>query len=377
MHDQKKIKILILEDSPEDVDLMERQLRKDGVLFETECVDTRNEFTEALHRFRPDVVLSDHGLPQFNSAEALKICQREKIIAPFILVTGTVSEEFAVSCLRNGAHDYILKGSLSRLSSAIRRAIRESNLELMRREAGQTLKKQNEELIKANAELDHFVYSVSHNLRGPLASVMGLLNVATLEDRSQKLSMLHGMMKSSIEKLDMTLREIVDYSQNSRTEVKSEPINWRELIHSSFEKLNYLNVNEPVSKSINITGEFPFYSDRDRLAVIFNNLLSNSILFRAKYRELVVAIDIRLYREGVTIQIKDNGIGIEEAFLPRIFDMFYRGTDRSRGAGLGLYIVAEMVSKLNGRIEVSSVIGVESVFTLTLPSKIFENGFDH
>lgn len=120
MEGEKKLKILMLEDSEHDVILIERVLRKDNLSFEHKCVDTRDEFNEAIEKFRPDVILSDHGLPGFNSREALKICVKERPSTPFILVTGTVSDEYAIACLRDGADDYILKSNLSRLPSAIR-----------------------------------------------------------------------------------------------------------------------------------------------------------------------------------------------------------------------------------------------------------------
>ncbi|MEJ0033531.1 MAG: response regulator [Bacteroidota bacterium] len=102
MEAEKKLKILMLEDNPEDAFLIERVLRKDNMVFVSERVDTREEFCESIERFQPDVVLSDHGLPRFNSREALKISLKERATAPFILVTGTMSDEIAISCLAKG-----------------------------------------------------------------------------------------------------------------------------------------------------------------------------------------------------------------------------------------------------------------------------------
>ena len=120
---EKELKILMVEDSEEDAGMLDYVLRKDKIAFTRIRVDTRKEFIEALGAFKPDLILSDHALPQFNSIEALKIVHEIKSNAPFIIVTGTVSEEFAVNCLKKGANDYILKTNLSRLPSAIRHAI--------------------------------------------------------------------------------------------------------------------------------------------------------------------------------------------------------------------------------------------------------------
>src|SRR5687767_8575974 len=218
---EKELRILMLEDHEEDAGLVDRVLRKEKVAFVCLRVDTRDEFIQALETFKPDIILSDHSLPQFNSIEALKICQAKRIDAPFILVTGAVSEEFAVNCLKRGADDYVLKSNLSRLPLAIRYALKQHRYESNRQLQGEMLRKQNEELTKINKELDSFVYSVSHDLRSPLTSILGLINVAKLDTTKNKESVdnYFDMIERSVLKLDETLREILDYSRNARGEL--------------------------------------------------------------------------------------------------------------------------------------------------------------
>lgn len=367
METEKKLKILMLEDNPEDAFLIERVLRKDSMVFVTERVDTREEFCESIARFQPDVVLSDHGLPRFNSREALKISMAERATAPFILVTGTMSDEIAISCLREGADDYILKGNLSRLPSAIRRAMKERRLEKLKREARYALRKQNIELVKVNSELDKFVYSVSHNLRGPLASVMGLLNI--VDSKPANVDEIHSMIRHSIMKLDETLKEIIDYSNNARSEVSATEIDWKGVINASIEKLQYLpNAGKVESKIDDSEAQFPFYSDTGRLALIFTSLLSNSILYCALTRKAVINTKISVDFDRVMIQVSDNGIGISEKCLPSVFNMFYRATERSSGAGLGLYITRETVKKLGGKISIASTEHEGTTVTISLPN---------
>lgn len=179
------LKILLLEDSQDDAGLIGRAIRKGGLEFEEKRVDTRSEFTNAIRHFAPDVILSDHALPQFNSLEPLKICKRLGLSAPFILVTGAVSEEFAVVCLKQGADDYVLKSNLSRLPNAIQNALNSQQQQAQRKKAENELRLQNEALTKVNMEMDRFVYSVSHNLRAPLMSVLGLLDLARREDKER------------------------------------------------------------------------------------------------------------------------------------------------------------------------------------------------
>ena len=370
MDGEKKIKILMLEDNHDDVQLIERVLRKDNLNFERELVDTREEFDEAIRRFKPDVVLSDHGLPQFNSREALKICLRERAFVPFILVTGTMSDEFAISILRDGADDYILKSNLSRLPLAIRRAMKERKLERLKREARHALRSQNKELLKVNKELDNFVYSVSHNLKGPLASVMGLLNVAKKMDNGLHFADVHEMMSASIGKLDDTLKEILEYSKNSRNEIQLGEIDWLIIIQSALSKLEYLDKDDLIQKRIHVDTREPFYSDGNRLGIVFTNLLSNAILYSDKNREAIIDIEVIASEDEAAIVIRDNGIGIAEDVLPKVCTMFYRGTEQSQGAGLGLYIAKEVVAKLNGTIEIQSEFGTGTTVIIKIPRTV-------
>jgi PAS domain S-box-containing protein len=137
------LKILILEDALDDADLIERELRKSGIKFRSQVVNTREEFQGSLSNLLPDVVLSDHALPKFNSIEALSLHneyrRRTNTLAPFILVTGSVSEEFAVQCIKAGADDYILKSSLKRLPSAIINAIERGKADRERSQLHQKL----------------------------------------------------------------------------------------------------------------------------------------------------------------------------------------------------------------------------------------------
>jgi CheY-like chemotaxis protein len=117
------LKILHLEDVESDAELVDRALKKAGINFEKCLVDTRQEYIEALETFRPDVILSDHSLPKFNSLEALNLLKESGRDIPFILITSTVSEEFAVSVMKEGASDYVLKDRLQRLPSAVTNAV--------------------------------------------------------------------------------------------------------------------------------------------------------------------------------------------------------------------------------------------------------------
>ncbi len=368
---EKGMKILMLEDIPDDAGLIERALNKSGIEFVSKRVDTREEFIDALKVFKPDVILSDHSLPQFNSIEALKLCKNHTSEASFILVTGAVSEEFAVSCLKQGADDYVLKSNLVRLPSAIFNSIKQKEMEQKRVKAERTLREQNQELVKINKELDSFVYSVSHNLRAPLMSVLGLLNLARMNDvqLDKKLGSYFGMMEHSINKLDDTLKEILDYSRNARSCIKIEKVLMQSLIEDGFEKLQYVDGSDQIEKHIDVNDPVPFYSDSYRIMVIINNLISNAIKYRdTQKQKSFITVDIDISQKSAIVLFKDNGIGVPANLLKKIFDMFFRATDKSEGAGLGLYIVKETIEKLGGTISVESTIGEGVLFKMEIPN---------
>lgn len=360
-----RLKILMIEDSESDAGLITIALKKANLVFEDLRVDCKEDFIEALNTFEPDMILSDHSLPQFNSLEAYSIFKQKNLKIPFILITGSVSEEFAVTCLHEGIDDYILKDNLTRLSTAIKNAFTKKELEAKKRELEakqlaitEKLRQQNEELAKANKELDRFVYSASHELRGPITSVLGLIELTTTEFNERKFDYFEKylqMMGVSIGKLNMIVEEIVNYSINNRTQIRRELINFDEVINKVLDKLSYLpNINQ-MERIINIEQACPWYGDRGRLVTILDNLISNSIqYYNRDITNPFVNIYVKVMPDAITIRIEDNGIGIEEKYLDKIFDMFYRVSSLSQGSGLGLYIVKETLEKLGGDINVVS-----------------------
>ncbi|MDX2249030.1 MAG: PAS domain S-box protein [Bacteroidia bacterium] len=237
------------------------------------------------------------------------------------------------------------------------------------REDERKIKEQNQKLIKVNRELDKFVYSVSHDLRAPLVSVKGLIDISRLETCDENRSHYYDLMDRSINKLDNFIRDIMGYSRNVRAQLVSQKIDFEPLIKDVLEVLQFAPGNEKIEKTVKIDISGEFYSDPMRLKMIFNNIISNGF----RYSDLskshpFVAIDITGNENRVTIKIEDNGIGIASESKDKIFDMFYRGTKNSQGSGIGLYIVSEALEKLGGTISVESVFGEGTCFTIELPS---------
>jgi signal transduction histidine kinase len=236
-----------------------------------------------------------------------------------------------------------------------------------RKGAEEKLVRTNKELSKRNTELDNFVYSVSHDLRAPIASVLGLINLARKDkDMSMKDMYLEMINKSAMQQDDF-IKEILDQSRNSRLEVKREEIMFESLIDETFSQLKYATpTGKSVEKVIKIHQDVPFFSDRWRLKVILNNIISNAIRYR-NGKDPVIKVDVEITEHLARLAIQDNGKGIDSTHLPNIYKMFYRATDDGPGSGLGLYIVKEAIDKLNGQIEIESEIGIGTVVKLAIP----------
>ena len=230
------------------------------------------------------------------------------------------------------------------------------------------LQKKNGELEKINFELDRFVYSVSHDLRAPLTSVLGLIHLLKEEVSGDNPQHYIALMIESIAKLDNTIKDILAYSRNNRMQVVKEEFNVRTVVSTILENLSYLNdTNFDVNKILVVRGKTVFKADKLRLQTILNNLLSNAIKYRNSQRPLKVEIDSSILKNSLILKIKDNGVGIEPKHIPYIFDMFFRTDERSNGSGLGLYIVKETILKLKGKITVNSIVGKGTEFIVTIP----------
>jgi signal transduction histidine kinase len=251
----------------------------------------------------------------------------------------------------------------------------EQNFEMGRFQEEQLQKKvllqSNQELKKSNKELDRFVYSVSHDLRAPLSSmlgVVGLCEMGTLDPLMQKNVTL---LKSSIKKLDGFIMDILDYSRNSRLDVDRQEIHFTDLLADIAGNLKFMGADDQRKVDIrtSIRNGVAFYSDKSRIGIILNNLISNSIRYQnPQAAEPWVEVSVEVSESAANIRVRDNGIGIDRENQTKVFNMFYRVSSQSIGSGLGLYIVKETVEKLHGAIELQSEPGKGSEFKIHLPN---------
>lgn len=223
-------------------------------------------------------------------------------------------------------------------------------------------------LEKTNAELDRFLYSTSHDLRSPLSSIKGLVNIARIESTDEKQQRYFAMMIDRVDKLDFFIKDIIDYSKNARTEVNSESVDFNSLLAEVTENLKFIEGAEAIEFKTNVQLDHPVTADKNRLSVVLNNLMANAIKYHdPKKNPQWIDVQVSNSNGSIKLKVSDNGTGIDPEHHNKIFDMFYRGTLQSKGSGLGLYIVKETLAKMNATISVESEPGEGSSFLITLP----------
>jgi signal transduction histidine kinase len=229
------------------------------------------------------------------------------------------------------------------------------------------LEDEREKLEKANKELDQFLYSTSHDLRAPIASILGLTYLGKLEFEEEKARTFMDMIEARIRKLDLVIGDILSLSRSKKIDVRIEQLNLQTLLENTVTDIKFNKGASAISLDYTPDPSHVFRSDVNQMKIILSNLMGNAV----KYHNLeqpnpYIRVTFLRRKDCVEIAIEDNGQGIPEGSLPKIFDMFYRASLNTEGTGLGLYIVREALNKIKGTIAVKSEFGKGSTFTILL-----------
>lgn len=269
------------------------------------------------------------------------------------------------------------KGNMAMITDITERKKNKEKLEQLNRELAfqnevnekrsAELTRTNTELLKTNTELDRFVYSVSHDLRSPLTSILGLISF--IEEESLETDTLEhiGMIRNSVNRLDEFIKNILSYSRNNRTGLDVVQIPLQKTTSEIVDLLRSIKEAEEILFEIDIKEQHPFYSDKLRLNTLLENLISNAIKYhKTDQTDSFIKIVGQSDPEKLFLSISDNGIGIASKHQDKIFDMFFRISSQSNGSGIGLYIVKDTVQILQGSIEVHSEEGKGTTFNIIL-----------
>lgn len=232
------------------------------------------------------------------------------------------------------------------------------------------LKETNIALKKSNEELDNFIYKTSHDIRGPLATLMGVCNIAQMDVKDQQALDYFEKLGITANRLNVILSKLLIINQINNSAIKSESVRFSEFINELVTEQQESFQSAKVKIAIESDDSIVAHTDQELLKVIYGNLINNAFKFRDKSDRVHSFISISLSKKGdlITFTIEDNGIGIDSSESERIFEVFSKASDLADSSGIGLYLVKLAVEKLNGRIQQSTTDKGHTRFEVNLPA---------
>jgi signal transduction histidine kinase len=241
-----------------------------------------------------------------------------------------------------------------------------SRIEALEREA-KVQKEKTDIIEKKNAELDSFFYRVSHDLKGPIASLLGLHNLIKLEVKDESSRHYFDMYQSQITRINNVVMDLINLTRMNHLEENKIKIDFKSLIDECIQAYHYLNNFKAINFIKEIDERLEFYSEWAIVNTILQNLIENAIKYSRTDKDPFVRISVRNERGFLKIEVEDNGVGIPADFQSKVFNMFFRANDRIQGTGLGLYILKRAVERLNGTVDFVSDTFHGTTFTVLLP----------
>ncbi|MEQ8477246.1 MAG: ATP-binding protein [Fulvivirga sp.] len=471
------LKILFIEDAVDDFDLVLLELKRASLNVVPTRVETEDKIKSELSASNYNLVISDNQLPTLNAKKSLEIVRNMNSDIPFVLVSGSIGEEYAVELMKLGVSDYILKSNLSRLAPVVLREcqeysarIREKNNSrklilselrfqnltesiadvffaldahlnvifwnsvaekefdkkvlpgsklfalfpkwtndqighaisstmenfepstfklqhkngetaqyfegtvsksgqgvsvLLRKVTETYLNRQRLELL--NTELETLLYRIGHDLKGPISSVLGLLNIMKISEKIEKTEFIE-MMETRMNNLESILKVLKDVAQIKYSSPNAQLLNLKDCLSAicdaivSEEMYDNVNIKLNEGEEINCWGELALFKS------IIQNLIENGIKYgENKHGKVEIDIDYKKVDDKVVISISDYGRGIPEDMHSKIFEMFYRGNEKSQGSGMGLYIVRHALGRMGGTILIDKEYKQGACFKIIMP----------
>jgi signal transduction histidine kinase len=336
------IKVLYIDDEDNNLNSFKASLRKDfKVITASDAFEgLKIAETEELH-----VVIADQRMPGLDGVEFF---EKLMIINPEpvrILLTGYSDIASVIDAINRGqVYRFIDKPwNIEQIKNAIKTA---GDIYFARKE----LKDKNERLQKIQSEMNQFVYSLSHELRGPLMSISGVSKLAKMEVKDPSVLEYFELIDTATDKLDEFIYKMLDFYRSTKIENKVIEIDFKEVLSQQ-----------------NTT----FNSDDSKIRVILNNLFHNAVVFQKEnYSDNTIQLSINVAENIATITVEDNGVGIEDKLINDVFNLFQRATQKNVGSGLGLYMVKESAIQMGGKVQLDSTVDVGTKVTVMLPSLI-------
>jgi signal transduction histidine kinase len=358
--EEKKIKVLYIDDEINNLLAFQASFRRRYKIFiASSAAEGINILTDENDI---NIIICDQRMPGTTGVEFFQVVLKSFPAPVRILLTGYTDIQAIIDAVNKGEIFRYIKKPWDELElqNAIQNAY---EIYITRRQ----LNKKIAELERANNELNHFVYSTSHDLRSPLASMMGILNLARMENSVTDPNNYLGMIGTCVNKMDTFIQKIMEFYKSIRVDDEVAEVDFKEILSESIQICKLQNPS--VKFSVSVDQPVKFINDGFRISVIIDNLISNAV----KYQKLSgdkpeVKVFVKTDNYKALIEIEDNGIGIVEEHLNNIFKMFFRSSTHAYGAGIGLYIVKEALSRIGGDISVSSTYNVGTIFRIIIPN---------
>ncbi|MDN5213006.1 ATP-binding protein [Fulvivirgaceae bacterium BMA12] len=356
-----KIRILLAEDSKADQQLFKEMLIESGI--EIDKLITCEELKAAediLHCEEFDIILLDFFLPDSVGLDSISKLRQQFSWIPIVIITGYDDRSIALQAINNGAQDYLIKG--------------EFNAELLRKTIYYAIQrhKVSDELVQINKRLDSFVYTVSHDLRGPVKNLKVLMEIYQNSDDEHEKNDLLNHMSTSILKTDDIIEHLNEVLLMQNNPAPIEMVSFDEVAVEVLENLDQIVNATSAQIDIDFSSCPSTNFTKSQIYSLLYNLIFNALKYAKK--DVTPQIVISSQKEGkfICLKVKDNGIGIESKYHDKIFRMFYRNNEKVDGKGIGLHIVKTIAENCGGSVKVESIPNTGSEFTIYLKEKPYD-----
>jgi len=358
---ENKINVLYIDDEDNNLKSFRATLRKDFKIF------TAIDGEEGLRIAQEEevhVVIADQRMPGMTGTEFFERMVQINPDPIRILLTGYSDIASVIDAINKGeVYRFIDKPwNIEQIKNSIKNA---ADIYFMRRE----LKEKNVKLKKLHSEMNQFVYSLSHELRGPLMSISGVSKLAKMEVSDPNVLEYFDMIDTATGKLDDFIYKMLDFYRSTKIDHKVTEIHFQDVVNQQVSAYREKFDLSHFHLDVQVNQKTAFFSDDAKIRVILNNLFSNAVQFQKNQpgpKRISLTVDV--FDNQAVITLEDNGIGIEERHRAEVFNLFSRATQRNVGTGLGLYMVKEAVEQMGGKIHLESQIHEGTTVTVTLPS---------
>jgi two-component system cell cycle sensor histidine kinase/response regulator CckA len=376
----KPLRLLLLEDQEDDEILVLRELKRCGYAVTHTRVQTARDMRRELDSGTWDAIISDYSMPEFSAPTALEVLRESRVDLPFIICSGTIGEETAVSALRAGAHDFMLKSQLSRLGPAIEREMRDAAVRKAQRESNEEVKRLEEQVRQSQKmeAIGRLAGGVAHDFNNILTAILSTADLALEEPNlNEQLRKDLETIRESGNRGAAITRQLLTFSR--KQVVQPEPLDLNAVVINMAPMLERL-LRPGVTLELSAAGTGAIEADLTQIEQVLLNLVANANDAMPDGGVITVTTsDIDTYAAAsndgrvlppgnyAVLRVRDTGMGMDEATAAHIFEPFFTTKDHGKGTGLGLATVYGIVNQARALIFVHTCVGEGATFEVCFP----------